>query len=70
MVSEYSLVSEHASAYIAAMIIFLSILAYQKVVQDPGFRKAPVPPLLQCEITGKGHQVMHPCHLGLNIAPH
>ena len=35
--SIYSLDSVHAIAYIAAMIIFLSILAYEKAVQHPGF---------------------------------
>ncbi len=34
---KYSLDSLHATAYIASMIIFLSILAYQKAVQHPGF---------------------------------
>ncbi len=34
---DISLESVHAIAYIATMIISLSILAYEKVVQHPGF---------------------------------
>ncbi len=37
LIHNYSLDSVHATAYIAAMISFLSLLAYQKAVQHPGF---------------------------------
>ncbi len=36
-IQKFSLGSVHASAYIAAMVTFLSVLAYQKAVQHPGF---------------------------------